>query len=598
MKGLIFGIHMSWSTLLVSAACSDSQKEDNPGDSVPNSGSPVSVVSTAPSSTSTISAVRPSTIPKCASSTSDESEACSSLAPMELSDVSQIVVKPGDLITVTGQNFRSTMSVAANDMLGPLDVKVTIVSGTEASIEIPQTARFGLLDAVLTQEGVSRKMTLLSNGGKTDFPVVTAPPNQVCTGTKFYDLNGALQEGSRACGDPAVSAPTCQTDGAVNCVVIGPNYAAASTAGIADKLLNGQTVGGVGGTVSLPPPSHVLTSVTYGSANSPQTGALTLAAASQVRMTNGAYGIGGSGTIPTLSDCAMDGGTGCVAVTGFRAANMMNVIASDIKNGTTIAGVMGTASITPACTSDGQVGCTVNGVFKSANISGVSSWDLRIGTTLGGIMGALKTNCRNSVNSSRFNYDGSVNSLPISSVTTGTSTDYWDTVDDYYGWSTNRVTAWSEDTLCDASIWDDRTTTNGGAVFTTCGTSSTCIFRDRISNVQVTGVLSSGYNTTNTGSPAATSWNTAVQACAASTYGGYAAGTWRLPTQKELMSLYGHGLISKVNSNFMTLSNTQSPFWSSSSVSSTASVAYQVYLANGYTSGSSKTNSALVICVR
>jgi hypothetical protein len=218
---------------------------------------------------------------------------------------------------------------------------------------------------------------------------------------------------------------------------------------------------------------------------------------------------------------------------------------------------------------------------------------------LAGLSGTLKTNCRNTVNSTYFNFDGAVGSLGTSGVTSGTAFDYWDTIDDYYGLPSNPVTAWSTDTNCDSSTWLDRTTTNGGTSFTTCGTSSTCIYQDRITNLQVTGILASGSNTTNTTTPATYAWNTAVQTCNSSTYGGYAAGSWRLPTQKELMSLYEHGIVSLAGANFISLDNIQNTyFWSSSSHSNPTTKAWYIYLANGSSYTYPKTDTGFVVCVR
>ena len=185
------------------------------------------------------------------------------------------------------------------------------------------------------------------------------------------------------------------------------------------------------------------------------------------------------------------------------------------------------------------------------------------------------------------------------STTGGTTADYWDTIEDYYGFPSTRVAAWSADTLCDNTTWTDVTTTNGGTSFTTCGTSSTCIYQNRISNLRVTGILASGGNTTNTTTPATYAWNAAVQTCNSSTYGGYAAGSWRLPTQKELMSLYEHGIVSLVGASFITLAKMQNQyFWSSSTFSNITTFAWYVNLALGLTSNNYKTTSFYVVCVR
>ncbi|MCX6108141.1 MAG: DUF1566 domain-containing protein [Proteobacteria bacterium] len=95
-------------------------------------------------------------------------------------------------------------------------------------------------------------------------------------------------------------------------------------------------------------------------------------------------------------------------------------------------------------------------------------------------------------------------------------------------------------------------------------------------------------------------WNAAIQACAGSTYGGYAAGTWRLPTQKELMSLYEHGIAALANANFITLANMQAQNFMSSTTNSNVSTAYLWYvsLASGLTRYNNKTFSYYFVCVK
>ncbi|MCX6108142.1 MAG: hypothetical protein NTZ90_00885, partial [Proteobacteria bacterium] len=214
------------------------------------------------------------------------------------------------------------------------------------------------------------------------------------------------------------SANACASDGATACLAASP-YVAALTTGLASKVLSGNTVAGVAGSVTLPAASNVLTTVNYGAGGTAATGSLTLPTAANVRATNGAYGAGGNSVTPTLGNCAADGSTNCVAVAGYPAANTATFAGSNIQSGYTVAGVVGSAPI-GSCTTDGQQNCSVSGVFKAANVTGIGIWDLRAGRTMGGISGALKTNCRNSITSATFNYDGALASLPNTSTATGT----------------------------------------------------------------------------------------------------------------------------------------------------------------------------------
>ena len=428
-------------------------------------------------------------------------------------------------------------------------------------------------------------------------------------------------------GTTAAAPANCSADGGTACVAVA-SYTAAATTGLANKVLSGNTVAGIAGNVTLPPVGDVLTTISYGTGGTAATGTLTLPTAgnvlsgsgvfgvggssvtptltlpatANVRTTNGSYGVSGTASTPTLANCATDAATGCVAVAGYPAANTATFAGSNIQSGYTVAGVVGSGTISSSCTTDGQQNCSVSGVFKAANVTGIGTWDLRAGLTMGGISGALKTNCRNTITSATFNYDGALASLPNTGIATGTILDYWDTIDDYLGFAASKVTAWSSNTLCDSTTWTDVTTTDGGVSNVACGTSSTCIYKDQISNLQVTGILQSGnYNQTSTSSPESSiAWNAAVQACAGSTYGGYAAGTWRLPTQKELMSIYEHGVTSLANADFITLANMNALYFMSSTTYANVSTdnLWYVSLAYGYTRANSKAFGYYIVCVK
>ena len=429
--------------------------------------------------------------------------------------------------------------------------QVSITAGqnaSSASSTVPTYQGFGLSNLTAGQDGSStQSAAVYYTGTYADFPVSSKAVSEVCAGDKFYDSTGTLQTGTRNCTIPAA----CTTDGQAGCVS-SASFPAAQAASLASKVLSGSTVAGVAGNVTLPSVSNVLTTVAYGASGASSVGTLTLPTAANVRATNGTYGAGGTATTPTLANCS----------------------------------------------SDGQTGCLASGILPAAAITGYSTWNIRAGTTLAGVSGTLKTNCRNAV-STAFNWDGAVASLPDTAQSGGAAYDYWDTTDDYSGIAANNVTAWSSATYCDSSTWTDVTTTNGGTSNVACGTSSTCIYKDQITNLQVTGILSSGSNTTNTGAPATYTWSAAVNACAGSTYGGYAAGTWRLPTQKELMSWYEHGIDSVASANFMTLFNMQFDFWSFSTFSASTVNAWTMDIANGYTNpGFAKTSSLQVACVK
>ena len=92
----------------------------------------------------------------------------------------------------------------------------------------------------------------------------------------------------------------------------------------------------------------------------------------------------------------------------------------------------------------------------------------------------------------------------------------------------------------------------------------------------------------------------AIEYCAGLTHGS-GGDTWRLATQKELMSSYEHG-IHDLDSEHTdpggdNLGDLDTVFWSSSTRSDYSSYAWDVGLDYGDTGYDNKTNSKSVLCV-
>ena len=352
-------------------------------------------------------------------------------------------------------------------------------------------------------------------------------------------------------GQKTIVAEECKKEGQIGCITTS-EFVPTKKSGLAAKVLVGSSVAGVEGTLTVP------------------------------------------------SNCTADGVIGCVTTEIYKSADLTDLISVNLKKNIYIAGVTGSL-ITEThadCSSDGEKGCVAVSNYPAAKVANITNWDLRSGKTIGGVSGSLKTNCRNTINKSYFNWDGALAGLVNTpSAVDSSNYDFWDTIDEHYGWSNTQVSGWAADTYCDSSTWTDVTTTDGGLSFTTC-TSGTCIYQDKISNLKVTGILKLGdHNTSDTTAPASLSWSDAINACNNSTYGGYSAGSWRLPTQKEQMALYEHGLVAVAGDNFMTLSNMQDWFWSSSTLSSFTSFAWELYPSHGYAYGAAKTDTCFVMCV-
>lgn len=252
--------------------------------------------------------------------------------------------------------------------------------------------------------------------------------------------------------------------------------------------------------------------------------------------------------------------------------------------GTNIFGTDGQVP-TPICTAATKVSCIANNACNwSGTACSIDAWNIRAGTTIAGVSGSLKTNCRNGVISANFNWDGAIASLPNTMNTTGTAFDLWDTWSDTGGFASNKVTSWSSDTFCDSSTWADVTTVDGGATLSTCAAnSSVCQYKDKISGLAVSKTGGGG-------------WNTAINNCQNSTYGGYAAGTWRLPTQKELMSLYTNGIVSVAQANFISLATMNAYMLSATTLDTWNAMSMQ--LKSGYFANATKTGGYTYLCVR
>ena len=464
------------------------------------------------------------------------------LPALSITSRSPYVVRAAGTVTLTGKNFRPSMILSLG---GKLVSQLKVLSDVSASFIVPTAMAAGGLTLTAEQDGSSQSISLLFNPGASSTPVITLAPAEVCAGLNYYDATGNLQVGIKPCAAPLSD---CAADGATGCVANVAYKAADMTRAIASNIRSGVTIAGAIG--AYPSASYPL----FGANSTPDLDLPTFDAKIK--------------SATNFEWFSSDG-------TRYQNAGDVDITVANIANGVTIFGATGTLS----------------------GVGAIDSWNVRVGVTIAGVAGALKTNCRNTGNKTYFNYDGEVGSIGTAGVTTGTTYDYWDTIDDYYGFPANKVAAWSSDTLCDSSVWQDVTTTNGGTSTTTCA-SGTCIYKDKISNLQVTGILAAGGNTSSTTTPATFLWNNALSTCNSSTYGGYAAGTWRLPTQKELMSMYEHGIASLQSANFISQANMQNYFWSSSTLSYATTNAWTVGLAYGATYATNKTAAYSVVCVR
>lgn len=256
------------------------------------------------------------------------------LQPLSLAARRPLVVKAGDRVTLSGSNFRPTLTLALG---GKPAEAVTVKSDAVAEFVVPVGTRADGLALALTaeQDGVETTASLVFQPGDGGTPVISLAPSQVCAGVSYYDANGELSEGEMACAQPAL----CESDGESGCLVDGTSFKAATASKLrAPDIKAGVTIGGVTG--SLEGESHVVCA-NDGEVGCVTTDAFKAAKVAQVTAADLRSGVSLAGVTGSLAACASDGSIDCIAVTAFKAADMSKVAAGNIKNGVTIAGVLG-----------------------------------------------------------------------------------------------------------------------------------------------------------------------------------------------------------------------------------------------------------------
>ncbi|MCX6107299.1 MAG: DUF1566 domain-containing protein [Proteobacteria bacterium] len=168
-------------------------------------------------------------------------------------------------------------------------------------------------------------------------------------------------------------------------------------------------------------------------------------------------------------------------------------------------------------------------------------------------------------------------------------------IDDYYNytssgytysnlWTSTNTCAGVEATAGDSNVWKDVTTDASSNASTCSGTPANCTYQDKVSGLWWSK------------SPGTKDWVNALLYCSSLTYNNQTG--WRLPTQKELMNAYEHGMMTASNANWLTSTQMQNYFWSSSTSPPTTSLAWVVNPAYGFTYDYGKYYQFSVSCVR
>ncbi|MBP6219104.1 MAG: DUF1566 domain-containing protein [Oligoflexales bacterium] len=322
-------------------------------------------------------------------------------------------------------------------------------------------------------------------------------------------------------------------------------------------------------------------------------------------------------------DCTKNGETTCVTNNAFQAANLSTLSASVVKKGVIVGDVTGTfpSATAPLGLNTGGVRSLTSEVFiarlqaeetfeywdptgtrqTGKGDNDLRSINIRQGTDIFGVVGSLKSNCRNAVNDSLFNYSGIYDGSPAPSP--GDAFDVWDTIDDYgngaFPVSMRGGTrdAWSLQNYCDGTQIDDKS----DSVFTDPAGVASSFYSGNVNWTKVFYDNFTGLYLSNTLSTNTTRWESALSLCHSMDILGKGTG-WRLPTQKELMSLYVGGLYNKKESFKVSGADVLHTLyaWSASSDSTNTGNAWTVKLSTGEVKVSAKANSAStqVICVR
>ena len=559
----------------------------------------------------------------CSAGSIEASCAAESSTLLSLTGRRPLAIKSGDTVTLTGTGFNKAMTAT----IGGIPVtSLDVTSATSASLVVPPGVATGMseLKLALTAAEAAASVAYSPAGG---IPLMTVAASEVCAGVEFYDLNGDKQTGTKSC-----SPPECTANASVGCVTTTSYKSADFTNLLAGNIKSGVSVAGVAGNVTLP-------------------------AASDVKSGTTSYGAAGTEFIPSYSPDFPDLANVKTTDTVNGAdgtLDLSNLVSGNIKSGETVAGVAGQyPSATYTLTGDtgiadldsttfeakiksatafewfGPDGVLYSGAGNAdlntaANIaSGVTifgmtgnlvaseapdAWDLRAGTTVGLVTGKLKVNCRNAVR-----LLGTTGFFDNTTSPAAAGSDIWDTIDDYNGLPafTDFPSSWSvANNYCggvddpnsssdDDNVWKDVTTAGTGGA--SCadkpdgspGSPERCTMQDKISGLKWSKLASSS-----------ATWQDAITTCNGLTHNGQTAGSWRLPTQKELLDAYNHGITSaaRTDAYWMTLGNMQSLFWSSSSSSRWPTGAWVVVLVDGTAwqtaMGTGKFGNNAVVCVQ
>lgn len=513
--------------------------------------------------------------------------------------ITPVVAKPGEIVSLVGASFSKSAAYKVKiPLLGGLtsEVPVTVADSSTASFEMPQGAGLGLKTAEFQASSKkSESFLIVADQPSNSLPILMDDASQICSTRQYIDRNGETKIGTKNCtglstDDNAKLIPGNIKSGVVISGVVGaypsasfPLTDASSTSDLDAATFN----------------AKIKSSASFeywDSSGNRQSGS----GDADITAGNIANGVSIFGENGSLSGGAAPNAWDLRA--GVVVGSTTGLLKTDCRNGATPATYDMAGYPQAATANSGTDTITIMGHGYADNDT-VRYYD--DGTSIAGLSYSITYFVRNST-ANTFQVSLTSGGVFINLTSNGSNvffyrqgagaTDVWDSLDDFNGAATSIPTypGWSAENLClgltttasDPEVWLDVTTTGDGVTLSNCTTDAIhCSIKDKIAGNEWHKADTTDRN-----------WTTALSYCDSLTYNGKT--DWRLPTQKELMAAYNHGITSTVGGNWMTIGQMRLNYWSASSQADFINNAWFVEVGYGHTNSSARDSNYRVICVR
>lgn len=461
---------------------------------------------------------------------------------ISVTGVKPIVGKPGDVMTISGSNLNPSVSTLIQ--FSTATAPVTVASSESGTFIFPEGLGLGLKEATAkaatTEVG---RFSLLANLTTNSLPIIISDASQVCSDVTYINAAGDQINGTRDCSGGFASG--------------ADPY----------NIRKGKTVAGVAGKL-IPNCQNRVNSAIFD-----MSGGANMRVARVKKITNaGVFTLGSFGNVP------MPAKVNDIMVKPIGKSHPLPP-GSAFKVSTTIKAM------------------DINGVIQETNLAGSNEMALML-------PGGYTTIVLSGMACDEITHPAdpiSTNCFDVTLQDDGIK-DVWDTIDDLNG----EISSASPIAVPDSSpyeafpgalcgymegglipsgaviSWKDNTLSTSNDASTCVETSANCALKD----------LSTGL-TWFKGTGVSQSWYESVYYCSTLALNGK---SWRLPTQKELMTGYVDTIRNTIGSG--TVQNYNVSWWSSTTDSTDANKGWQTNLATGATASILKSNAATAMCVR